>query len=101
MIRRWLALTYYLYALRLAALSHFYFNPLYNEKQVKKQPALWFSECRLLFLPCFQADFALVSLPVSVTAAFLVQAQKYRARQRHQYERQHHGFVVIFLPHLA
>ena len=25
MIRRWLALTYYLYALRLAALSHFYF----------------------------------------------------------------------------
>ena len=29
MIRRWLALTYYLYALRLAALSHFYFNPLY------------------------------------------------------------------------
>ena len=28
MIRRWLALTYYLYALRLAALSHFYFNPL-------------------------------------------------------------------------
>ena len=49
MIRRWLALTYYLYALRLAALSHFYFNPLYNEKQVKKQPALWVSECRLLF----------------------------------------------------
>ena len=32
MIRRWLALTYYLYALRLAALSHFYFNPLYPEK---------------------------------------------------------------------
>ena len=30
MIRRWLALTYYLYALRLAALSHFYFNPLYR-----------------------------------------------------------------------
>ncbi len=30
MIRRWLALTYYLYALRLAALSHFYFNRLYN-----------------------------------------------------------------------
>ena len=29
MIRCWLALTYYLYALRLAALSHFYFNPLY------------------------------------------------------------------------
>ena len=29
MIRRWLALTYYLYALQLAALSHFYFNPLY------------------------------------------------------------------------
>ena len=29
MIRRWLALTYYLYVLRLAALSHFYFNPLY------------------------------------------------------------------------
>ena len=29
MIRRWLALMYYLYALRLAALSHFYFNPLY------------------------------------------------------------------------
>ena len=29
MIRRWLTLTYYLYALRLAALSHFYFNPLY------------------------------------------------------------------------
>ena len=28
MIRRWLALTYDLYALRLAALSHFYFNPL-------------------------------------------------------------------------
>ena len=31
MIRRWLALTYYLYALRLAALSHFYFNPLYKK----------------------------------------------------------------------
>ena len=30
MIRRWLALTYHLYALRLAALSHFYLNPLYN-----------------------------------------------------------------------
>ena len=30
MIRRWLALTYYLYALRLAALSHFYFNRLYE-----------------------------------------------------------------------
>ena len=29
MIRRRLALTYYLYALRLAALSHFDFNPLY------------------------------------------------------------------------
>ena len=29
MIRRWLALTYYLYASRLAALSHFYFNRLY------------------------------------------------------------------------
>ena len=29
MIQRWLALTYYLYALRLAALSHFYFNRLY------------------------------------------------------------------------
>ena len=29
MIRRWLALTYYLYALQLAALSHFYFNRLY------------------------------------------------------------------------
>ena len=32
MIRRWLALTYYLYALRLAALSHFYFNPLYIDE---------------------------------------------------------------------
>nr|WP_314271507.1 hypothetical protein [uncultured Kingella sp.] len=31
MIRRWLALTYHLYALRLAALSHFYFNPLYSK----------------------------------------------------------------------
>ena len=31
MIRRWLALTYYLYALRLAALSHFYFNRLYQK----------------------------------------------------------------------
>ena len=29
MIRRWLALTYYLYALWLTALSHFDFNPLY------------------------------------------------------------------------
>nr|WP_314270126.1 hypothetical protein [uncultured Kingella sp.] len=33
MIRRWLALTYYLYALRLAALSHFYFNRLYLAQQ--------------------------------------------------------------------
>ena len=33
MIRRWLALTYYLYALRLAALSHFYFNPLYISRR--------------------------------------------------------------------
>ena len=32
MIRRWLALTYYLYALRLAALSHFYFNRLYKRR---------------------------------------------------------------------
>ena len=31
MLRRWLALTYYLYALRLASLYHFYFNPLYND----------------------------------------------------------------------
>ena len=31
MLRRWLALTYYLYALRLTALYHFYFNPLYND----------------------------------------------------------------------
>ena len=36
MIRRWLALTYYLYALRLAALSHFYFNRLY--RVAKRQP---------------------------------------------------------------
>lgn len=28
MIRRWLVLTYYLYTFRLAALSHFDFNPL-------------------------------------------------------------------------
>nr|WP_314271104.1 hypothetical protein [uncultured Kingella sp.] len=34
MIRRWLALTYYLYALRLAALSHFYFNRLYCSLKV-------------------------------------------------------------------
>ena len=101
MIRRWLALTYYLYALRLAALSHFYFNPLYNEKQVKKAACTLVFRVQAAFLPCSRTDFALVSLPVSVTAAFLVQAQKYRARQRHQYERQHHGFVVIFLPHLA
>ena len=36
MIRRWLALTYHLYALRLAALSHFYFNPLYWDKNSVK-----------------------------------------------------------------
>ena len=29
MLRRWLALTYYLYALWLTALHYFYFNPLY------------------------------------------------------------------------
>ena len=41
MIRRWLALTYYLYALRLAALSHFYFNPLYlKNKKIKVQAAI-------------------------------------------------------------
>ncbi|QQB42342.1 hypothetical protein [Kingella denitrificans] len=43
MIRRWLALMYYLYALRLAALSHFYFNPLYCNgiaRRYGKQPAL-------------------------------------------------------------
>nr|WP_314271733.1 hypothetical protein [uncultured Kingella sp.] len=33
MIRRWLALTYCLYALRLAALSHFYFNRLYMSEK--------------------------------------------------------------------
>nr|WP_314272205.1 hypothetical protein [uncultured Kingella sp.] len=44
MIRRWLALTYYLYALRLAALSHFYFNPLYSR-----------GGC--LLSVCFQAAF--------------------------------------------
>nr|WP_314271705.1 hypothetical protein [uncultured Kingella sp.] len=36
MIRRWLALTYYLYALRLAALSHFYFNRLYKLTCMKR-----------------------------------------------------------------
>ena len=36
MIRRWLTLTYYLYALRLAALSHFYFNPLYKAHQRRR-----------------------------------------------------------------
>nr|WP_314272549.1 hypothetical protein [uncultured Kingella sp.] len=40
MIRRWLALTYYLYALRLAALSHFYFNRLYTVAQNKNNAAL-------------------------------------------------------------
>ena len=47
MIRRWLALTYYLYALRLAALSHFILiNYIINEKS-----SLHFSfpKCRLLF----------------------------------------------------
>ena len=44
MIRRWIALTYYLYALRLAALSHFYFNPLYKAACTSK-----FRKCRLLF----------------------------------------------------
>ena len=46
MIRRWLALTYYLYALRLAALSHFYFNPLYNASG--NHPIGTQSKCRLL-----------------------------------------------------
>ncbi len=36
MIRRWLALTYYLYALRLAALSHFYFNRLYFQAALER-----------------------------------------------------------------
>ena len=55
MIRRWLALTYYLYALRLAALSHFYFNPLYLTvrilvERIQKQPVPLVSpKCRLLF----------------------------------------------------
>ena len=35
MIRRWLALTYHLYALRLAVLSHFYFNRLYYGKPTR------------------------------------------------------------------
>ena len=40
MIRRWLALTYYLYALRLAALSHFYFNRLYlGTTRVRQVPS--------------------------------------------------------------
>ena len=34
MLRRWLALTYHLYALQLAALYHFYFNPLYFPSEV-------------------------------------------------------------------
>nr|WP_314271060.1 hypothetical protein [uncultured Kingella sp.] len=38
MIRRWLALTYHLYALRLAALSHFYLNPLYSRLKPKCHP---------------------------------------------------------------
>ena len=42
MIRRWLALTYYLYALRLAALSHFYFNPLYLPQVLQIYTAYWF-----------------------------------------------------------
>nr|WP_314271696.1 signal peptidase [uncultured Kingella sp.] len=42
MIRRWLALTYYLYALRLAALSHFYFNRLYLCRlRPLQNPHLW------------------------------------------------------------
>ena len=67
MIRRWLALTYYLYALRLAALSHFYFNPLYKgcavfgggfvfqaegQPENGKSPA-YAGDC------CFQAAFGL------------------------------------------
>ena len=42
MIRRWLALTYYLYALRLAALYHFYFNPLYNRRSKNQKAACTF-----------------------------------------------------------
>ena len=43
MIRRWLALTYYLYALRLAALSHFYFNQLYKQAEGFANPSFGYS----------------------------------------------------------
>ena len=55
MIRRWLALTYYLYALRLAALSHFYFNRLYFKTAVLSS-VLQGAATNLRFLPHFPSN---------------------------------------------
>ena len=73
MIRRWLALTYYLYALRLAALSHFYFNRLYlkrcfcgwrgivppylrsNGSSIRKAACICKHEVQAAFLPDYSA----------------------------------------------
>ena len=53
MIRRWLALTYYLYALRLAALSHFYFNRLYlAARHAQNKPPAPFNKGRRFFYDC-------------------------------------------------
>ena len=72
MLRRWLALTYYLYALRLAALSHFYFNPLYDEEVIISArrinmdytPEISIPRCSLRLLPpsAVCALFALLQL---------------------------------------
>ena len=51
MIRRGLALTYYLYALRLTALSHFYFNRLYKTS-VCVQHGLLLRRFRFVVLLC-------------------------------------------------
>ena len=49
MIRRWFALTYYLYALRFAALSHFYFNSLYFAGYAKRCVAMEKAACMAFF----------------------------------------------------
>ncbi|MFC2715749.1 MAG: hypothetical protein ACFN26_09465, partial [Kingella denitrificans] len=61
MIQRWLALTYYLYALRLAALSHFYFNPLYKVIAPFQHPQPQKAACTLFLQPYERNPYAKIS----------------------------------------
>ena len=69
MIRRWLALTYCLYALRLAALSHFYFNPLYYKRSLYADVCkawVWVKKCRQYAVRQPENGIGLSTLPTRI-----------------------------------